>query len=54
MKNTRVKTLRGNKWQIDRELVLMKEKEYISKDKELRVKIIQFYYDMLAAEYRER
>ena len=34
--------------------MLKKEKEYISKDKILRVKIIQFYYDILVAKYRER
>ena len=34
--------------------MLKKEKEYISKDKILRVKIIQFYYDILLAKYRER
>ena len=34
--------------------MLKKEKENISKDKILRVKIIQFYYDILLAKYRER
>ena len=34
--------------------MLKKEKEYILKDKILRVKIIQFYYDILLAKYRER
>lgn len=34
--------------------MLKKEKEYILKDKILRVKIIQFYYDILVAKYRER
>ena len=34
--------------------MLKKEKENISKDKILRVKIIQFYYDILVAKYRER
>jgi len=40
MKKTEVKVLRGDKWQIGRELVLKKEKVYIPKDKELRVEII--------------
>jgi len=40
MKKVEVRVLRGNKWQIDRELVLKKEKVYISKNKELRIKII--------------
>ncbi len=40
MKKTEVKVLRGNKWQIERELVLKKEKVYIPKNEELRVEII--------------
>jgi len=40
MKKTEVKVLRGDKWQIGRELILKKEKVYIPKDKELRVEII--------------
>ena len=40
MKKTEVKVLRGDKWQIEGELVLKKGKVYISKDKKLRVEII--------------
>jgi len=40
MKKTEVKVLRGNKWQIERELVLKKEKVYIPKNEEFRVEII--------------
>jgi len=38
IKKTEVKILRGNKWQIERKLVLKEEKVYVPKDKELRVK----------------
>ena len=40
MKKTKVKKLRGNKWQIEGDLVLKEEKVYISKDEELRAEII--------------
>ena len=40
MKKTRVKELRGNKWQIEGELVLKEEKVYVPKDKELRAEVI--------------
>ena len=40
MKKVEVRVLRDDKQQIDRELVLKEEKVYISKDKELRIKII--------------
>ena len=36
------------------ELVLKKEKIYISKDEELRMKIIQLHYNVLVTGYRER
>jgi len=40
MKKIRVKVLRNDKWQIEDNLVLKEGKMYISKDKELRLKII--------------
>jgi len=49
-----VKVLRGNKWQVERELVLKEKKIYISKDEELRVEIIQLYYDILVARHKGR
>ena len=52
MKKTEVKEIREKEWQIEGELVLKKEKVYMLKDKELRVKIIQLYYNVLVAEYR--
>ena len=41
MKKAKVKELQGNEWQIEGDLVLKKEKVYISKNKELRTEIIQ-------------
>jgi len=48
MKKARVKVLRGDKWQVEENLVLKEEKVYVSKDKELRVEIIQLHHDVLA------
>ena len=42
------------KWQIEGNLVLKEEKVYILKNEELRVEIIQLYYNILIAEYKER
>jgi len=38
--------LRGEEWQIERELVLKEEKVYVPKDEELRMKIIQLYHNV--------
>jgi len=54
MKNTQVKILQEDEWQIERNLVLKKEKVYIPKNEELRVEIIWLYYDVLVAEHGER
>jgi len=40
MKKVEVKILREDEWQIERELVLKKEKVYILKNEELRVEVI--------------
>jgi len=40
MKKVEVRVLRGDKWQIDKELVLKEEKVYVSKNKELRIENI--------------
>jgi len=34
--------------------VLKEEKVYVSKEKELRIEIIQLHHDILVAEYGER
>jgi len=54
MKRVEVKVLRGHKWQVERELVLKEEKIYMPKDEELRVEIIQLYYDVLVAGHKGR
>ena len=54
MKKVEVKVLQGNKWQIEKDLVLKKGKVYVPKDEKLRVEIIQLHYDELVAEYRGR
>jgi len=48
MKKARVKVLRGDKWQVEENLVLKEEKVYVPKNKELRVEIIQLHHDVLA------
>ena len=49
-----VKVLREDKQQIEGELILKKEKMYISKNKKLRVEIIWLYYNILTTGYRKR
>ena len=47
MEKTGVKALRGDKWEVERELVLKEGKVYILKDEKLRLEVIQLYHDML-------
>ena len=54
MKKTRVKTLREDKWEIKKELVLKKEKIYILKNKELRLEVIWLQYNTPVARYKRR
>ena len=49
IKKTGVETLRGNEWQVEWELVLKEENLYVLKNKELRVKIIWLYHNVLTA-----
>jgi len=51
MKKVRVKVLRGDKWQIEEDLVLKEGKIYMLKDKILRVGIIQLHHDVPIAGY---
>jgi len=46
--------LQGDKWQIEKDLVLKKGKIYMLKDKELRVEIIQLHHDILVAGHGKR
>ena len=54
MKKARVKKLRGDGWKIEENLVLKERKVYMPKDEELRVEIIQLYYDVPVAEHGRR
>ena len=54
MKKVGVKVVRGNEWQIEGELILKEEKVYVLQNKELRVEIIQLYYNIPVAGYRGR
>jgi len=54
MKKAGVKILQGDKWQIERKLVLKEGKVYIPKDKKLRVEIIQLHHDVPVAGHRGR
>ena len=54
MKKTRVKVLRDEDWQVEEELVLKEEKEYVLKVEELRIEIIQLYHNVLVVRYKER
>ena len=51
MKKVGVKILRGEEWQIERNLVLKEGKVYMPKDEVLRIEIIWLYYDVLVAEH---
>ena len=51
MKKMGVKVLRGEEWQVERDLVLKEGKIYILKNEALRVEIIQLHHDVLVVEY---
>ena len=53
-KKVGVRNLRGNKWKIERDLVLKEGKVYMSKNEELKMEIIQLYYNTLVAEHGGR
>ena len=54
MKKAGVKVLKGNKWQVEEDLVLKKKKVYMPKNKKLRVEIIQLYYNVPTVEHGGR
>ena len=54
IKKARVKVLKGDEQQVEENLVLKEGKVYMLKDKELRVEIMQLYYDVLVAGHRRR
>jgi len=54
MKKVGVKALREKEWQIEEDLVLKESKVYVPKNEELRIEIIQLYYDVLVARHGEK
>ena len=54
MKKMEVKVLRGDKWQIEENLVLKEIKVYVLKNKVLRMEIIQLYYNILRAGHERK
>ena len=54
MKKAGVRELRGNKWQIEGDLVLKERKVYVPKNEELRAEVIQSHHDIPAARHRGR
>ena len=49
MKKAGMRNLRGNKWEIEGELVLKERKVYVPKNEELRMEVIQLHHDTLVA-----
>ena len=49
-----MKDLHRSEWQIEEELVLKEGKVYVLKDEELRVEVIQWHHDILAAGHGRR
>ena len=54
IKKAGVKMVRGDKWQIKRELVLKEGKVYVPKNEELRAEIIQLHYNVPVASHEEK
>jgi len=54
MKKARVKVLRGEEWQVKKDLVLKEEKIYIPKNEVLRVEIIWLHYDVPVVGHGEK
>jgi len=54
MKKAEVRILKKNEWEIERDLVLKKEKIYILKNKRLRIEVVWLYHNILVAKYKDR
>ena len=52
MKKAGIRALRGEEWQLERDLVLKEGKVYVPKDEELRVEIIQLYHNVPVAGHK--
>jgi len=44
----------NNEWQIEGELVLRKEKNYMLKDRMLKIEIIKLYHNVLVVKHEKR
>jgi len=53
MKKVGVRNLRGNEWEIEKDLVLKEGKVYMPKNEKLRIEIIQLHHDVPVAEHRK-
>ena len=54
MKKVRIRSLRGNEWEIEGKLVLKERKIYVLKNKELRMEVIQLHHDTPVAGHGRR
>jgi len=54
IKKVGVKVLRGEKWKIEKDLVLKERKVYVLKDEELRMEIIWLHHNTPVARYKGR
>jgi len=54
MKKAEVKMLRGEKWQIEGDLVLKERKMHVPKEEKLRVEIIWLYHDAPVTEHGDQ
>ena len=54
MKKTEIKNLRGEEWEIERDLVLKKEKVYVPIDEKLKMEIIQLHHNTPVAGHGRR
>ena len=54
IKRVKVKELQEKEWKIEGKLVLIKEKVYVPKDKELRVEVIWLHHDVPVVGHRGR
>ena len=54
MKRARVRILKGDEQEIEKDLVFKEEKVYMLKDKELRLEVIWLHYDILVVRHRGR
>ena len=54
MKKAEVRILKKNEREIERDLVLKKEKIYILKNKRLRIEVVWLYHNILVAKYKDK